>query len=460
MKKVKKRRLIAFVLLVLTLFISINNLVYGATEISKANLTKIQDSDSQIQFKGDNGWYNVRTNYIGYTEKGKVYPAYCISHGLPGVDELGDYTVSIEKTLDDVRLWRTIVNGFPYKGAKDLGVESDLDAYVATKQAIYCVILNRDVYSLYRGRTARGDKIVNAIYNLTKIGLNGTQTPEQAQLKIYKSGDVYEQGNYYVQKFNVSSAVDIASYTITSSTIPSGAIITDSAGNQKTTFTKNESCYLKIPKLSMSSDINAVINIQGKCKTYPVFFGATPKAGSQNYAITFDPYGDDVARATLNIKTNNAKIIINKTDEDTGETISNTTFQLCKLDGTVVANATTNSKGVAEFNNLYQSTYIVKEISSNDKYILDTTENNVVLNYGETKTLNITNKHKQGNLKVLKVDKDNNNIAIGGVIFDLYSKEFNKIIGTYTTNANGEILINNLRIRGLFIDRKKYKQMV
>ena len=83
MKKVKKRRLIAFVLLVLTLFISINNLVYGATEIIKANLTKIQDSDSQIQFKGDNGWYNVRTNYIGYTEKGKVYPAYCISHGLP-----------------------------------------------------------------------------------------------------------------------------------------------------------------------------------------------------------------------------------------------------------------------------------------------------------------------------------------------------------------------------------------
>jgi len=83
MKKGKKRRLIALVLLVLTLFMSVNNLVYAVTEISKANLTTIQDSDSQIQFKYASGWTNVRTNYVGYRENGKVYPAYCISHGLP-----------------------------------------------------------------------------------------------------------------------------------------------------------------------------------------------------------------------------------------------------------------------------------------------------------------------------------------------------------------------------------------
>ena len=66
-----------------------------------------------------------------------------------GVDELGDYSVSIKKTLDDVRVWRTIINGYPYKSPSQLGVSSDLDAYVATKQAIYSVLLNRDVYSLY-----------------------------------------------------------------------------------------------------------------------------------------------------------------------------------------------------------------------------------------------------------------------------------------------------------------------
>lgn len=448
----KTNKIIAIVILVLLFFSSFQNIIYGATEISKASLTVIQESDSQIQFKFSSGWGNVRTNYIGYREGGNVYPAYCISHGDPGVDELGDYTVSIEKTLDDVRLWRTIINGFPYKTPSQLGVESELDAYVATKQAIYCVILGRDVYSLYRGRTTRGNKIVDAIYRLTDIGRNGSQTPQNAQLSISKSGNLYEEGNYYVQKFNVSSAVNIASYTITNKSIPSGAIITNASGTQKTTFSGNESCYLKIPKSALNDDIKASITIQGKCKTYPVFYGQTSISGAQNYAVTFDPYGDEVGQGTLNLRTNNAKVVINKTDVDTNEPIPNTTFQLLKTDGTVVANATTNSKGVAEFTGLYQNNYILKEISSNEQYVLESNEQNFYLSYGQTKTFNITNKHKLGNLKVTKVDKDNNQITLGGVKFDLYSYEFDKVIGTYTTDANGEIIVKDLRTRKLCLD--------
>ena len=33
-----------------------------------------------------------------------------------------------------------------------------------------------------------------------------------------------------------------------------------------------------------------------------------------------------------------------------------------------------------------------------------------------------------------------------GVVFDLFSKELNKVIGTYTTDSNGEINLSNLRI--------------
>ena len=75
----KNKRIIALILLAITLFSSFSNCVY-AIEINKANLTTIEDSDSQIQFKYDSGWTNVRTNYIGYRENGKIYPAYCISH--------------------------------------------------------------------------------------------------------------------------------------------------------------------------------------------------------------------------------------------------------------------------------------------------------------------------------------------------------------------------------------------
>ena len=440
----KTNKIIAVVMLVLLLFSSFQNVIYAATEISKANLTTIQDSDSQIQFKYSSGWTNVRTNYIGYYEGGNVYPAYCISHGAPGVDELGDYTVSIEKTLDDVRLWRTIINGFPYKSPSQLGVENEIDAYVATKQAIYCVILGRDVYSLYRGRTNRGDKIVDAIYRLTDIGRNGTQTPQNAQLKLEKSGNLYEEGNYYVQKYNVSSAVDISSYTITNKSIPSGAIITNASGTQKTTFSGSESCYLKIPKSTFASDINASITIQGKCKTYPVFYGETSINGAQNYAVTFDPYGDESAKATLSIKTNTGKVQVYKIDSETKTAIKGVTFQLLKADGTQIATATTDANGVATFSNIYQGNYKLREISTLNTYILNSEVFDISVEYNKTTNATITNVHKKGNIKINKTDSETSE-PIANVTFQLIDKNGN-VVQTGTTNFKGELYFNDVRV--------------
>ena len=43
------------------------------------------------------------------------------------------------------------------------------------------------------------------------------------------------------------------------------------------------------------------------------------------------------------------------------------------------------------------------------------------------------------------IDKDNNKQALGDVEFDLYSKEFDRVVGTYRTNVNGEINVEDLR---------------
>ena len=161
--------------------------------------------------------------------------------------------------------------------------------------------------------------------------------------------------------------------------------------------------------------------------------------------LTYDPFGDVAGRADLNVKTNTGKIKIIKNDEDTNEPIQGVTFQLTKDDGTVIANATTNENGEATFPNLYQGNYILKEIATNDNYILSDAEFNVNVEFDKTTSQTITNEHKKGDLTVYKVDKDNNRIALGGVTFDLYSEEFGKVIGTYVTDENGEIHVENLR---------------
>ena len=142
--------------------------------------------------------------------------------------------------------------------------------------------------------------------------------------------------------------------------------------------------------------------------------------GTQNYLITYDPFGDTVGRANLNIVTNTGKIKMVKNDAETNKPIEGVTFQLSKADGTIIANATTNKNGETSFSNLYQGNYILKEISTDDNYILNETNFNVNVEYNKTSEIVITNEHKRGNLKIYKVDKDNNKVGLGNVKFDLF----------------------------------------
>ena len=48
---------------------------------------------------------------------------------------------------------------------------------------------------------------------------------------------------------------------------------------------------------------------------------------------------------------------------------------------------------------------MLKETETNEKYILNTNEFSVDVEYNKTSTLNIENEHKKGNVKVYKIDK-------------------------------------------------------
>lgn len=466
MLKVNSKRIIAMLMLVLTLFSSLSPSVF-ATEISSANIENNGNVEWHLQYWNEdkNVWSYVTTTYTTYNEGGRSYPAYCVNREYPGVGELDGYTVDVNASVTDVlgnvQIWRTIINGFPYKSAGELGLANDLEAFQATKQAVYCILYGFDPASRFRsaeqGADDRGDAIRTAIINMVNTGRYGSQMPSDPDITLSNSGNLYEDGNYYTQKINVSSTVDMANYTITATAnLPEGTIITNSNGTQTNSFNGNESMYVKIPKSQMGQDItNAIINVQGKCKTYPVFYGQTRMAETQNYALTYDPFGDGVGRATLNIKTNTGKVVVNKTDDETKQPIEGVKFSLKKADGTDVGTATTDKNGVATFEKLYQANYKLVEVETNPKYILNTTEFDVPVEYNKTAKVDVENEHKKGNIKVYKIDKDNNRVVLGNVEFDLFSHEFDKVIGTYYTDVNGELEIKDLRIGDYSLIEKK-----
>ena len=432
------KRTIAIILLGLILLTTFQNTIYAVTMNQRINLRDYGECDYTLQYKRSDGkWSYITCTFAGYSENGKIYPAYCINRGLDGVGELESCDVDLAKLMDDYRLWRVAINGYPYKTPAEMGVENEYDAFLATKQAIYSILYNNDVDTYYRGGNERGVKVHNAVRHMVNEGRNGTYTPADPNVTISKVGDLKDEGNYYSQEYSVSSRVSMSTYTIVNTlNIPTGAYISDLNGNGKTTFNGGSNFKVMIPKSSMGQDINVIINITSKCKSYPVFYGKTTIEGTQNYLVTADPYGDFIGRANLQIKGNTASLKIKKIDKETKEALSGVTFEVKLADGSVLGNYTTNNVGEIQLNNLYPQTITLTEKSTKDGYILNSNPMQVKLEWNKTSSVTFENMHKKGNLKVIKVDKDDNSLTLGAVEFDLIDSS-GKVIKHLITDVNG-----------------------
>lgn len=439
------KKTIAIILLGLILLTTFQNTIYAVTMNQRINLKDYGECDYTLQYKRSDGtWSYITCTFAGYSENGKIYPAYCINRGLDGVGELESCDVDLAKLMDDYRLWRVAINGYPYKTPAEMGVENEYDAYLATKQAIYSILYNNDVDTYYRGGNARGVKVHNAVRHMVNEGRNGTYTPADPNVTISKVGNLKDEGNYYSQEYSVSARVSMSTYTIVNTlNMPSGAYISDLNGNGKTTFNGGSNFKVMIPKSSMGQDINVIINVTSKCKSYPVFFGQTTIEGTQNYLVTADPYGDFIGRANLQIKGNTASLKIKKIDKETKEALSGVTFEVKLADGSVLGNYTTNNAGEIQLNNLYPQIITLTEKSTKDGYILNSNPMQVKLEWNKTSSVTFENMHKKGNLKVIKVDKDDNSLTLGAVEFDLIDSSGN-VIKHLITDVNGTCEVRNI----------------
>lgn len=436
--------------------------------------------DSPYLERGDKGFYSVQylTNsgewmYITYSRtfftdnEGVRRIAYCVDSDLKGIGwisgEVEGYNVNLTEALKDERLWRVYRHGYPYVTPEALGVETEDDAYLATKQAGYCIIEGRpleDIYKYFRpgeekieGENLtdiqrRGKKVVDAIYRLVELGYNGTETPKYNDLiKISKVGECGqdEKSGYFSQKYSVKSSTIMNEYTIESlSDFPLGTYIADLNGTSKTTFSTNEQFKVMIPTDQIFNDIEGKISVKGKCQNYPIYYGKAEN-GKQNYAVLADSFSDATADTTCHVEGNKSKIKLIKTDSDTNKKIEGVEFNFKYENGENIGNYKTDKNGEINIERLRAGNIIVTEVKTKDEYILNTEEQKVTLGYNQSVTIELQNEHKKGNLKVYKIDADNKRVVLGGVRFALYSYEFDKITGYYTTDKNGEIYIEGLR---------------
>ena len=138
-------------------------------------------------------------------------------------------------------------------------------------------------------------------------------------------------------------------------------------------------------------------------------------------------------------------LIITKLDKTTGEPFYGAVFKVTNSEGTVVGNSngryTTNRNGIIRLTGLVPDTYVITEVSAPDGYTLDGSPQTVKVKSGELHELTFLNE-ALGGIRITKLDEETKQ-PIKGVKFEVEYMN-GKRIGTYTTNSNGVINIEDL----------------
>lgn len=312
--------------------------------------------------------------------------------------EEGSYTVSIEKVIQDVMLWKIVTNGYPYKTIEELGVANKKEAFVATKHAIYSYIHGNQL-SDYGAIGEAGQRTLNAMYKIINDANNSSEVQISNKVDIQKLQENWEQDQnrpqYVFKTYKVSSKVNIDKYKVRvtdeNGKALEGMKITDEANKEKEEFNSNEVFKLFIPIKYMTEDKTIKIQIETKVETKPILYGKAPSTNLQDYALTASTYEDGTGEVQDNYSRNKTKLIIIKQDEESEEKLQGVEFQVLDENKNVIyTNLETDENGKTEVENLIPGKYYIKETRTISGYEIykELIEVNIKLNEEMTVTVN------------------------------------------------------------------------
>ena len=430
MLKSIRTKIIATLLLTIMLISNIIQLI-PLLESNAANvgdtifISSVGEVEHHLKSHATSSGGYVITNLAGYQDNGTFYPAYCLDHTAHGVEDGDGYNVTLTDLIKDTetynKVWRTAVAGYPYHTAEELGVSDWTYAYQATKMAIYCVLGQANTSDFYADDPV-GQSIVGLIQKLVNEGNNGAATYMTPVAEITKAGDISLEGNYYIQKYNLTSNLDLSDYNLAISGFPNGTVLTDSNGTPKTAFSAGEQFQIRFPKDEFEiQNINGKIRGTVKTKSYAIFYGSSFNPATQDYALTADPVSLTSCSTDVSIKNNNGKVKVHKISEDGNFPIEGVTFELLDQTGNVLKTEQTNSNGEIEFTDLFKGNYSVREKHTVKGFLLNNEKVDIALEYNGNKDISMSNVQPVGEIQFKKANDNGDGLA--GVEFELYADE-------------------------------------
>lgn len=387
------KKIISIILSLLMIIgiITLPTKVEATFAINKADLYSKGTYKDYLRWNG----MGIVFDYVVYQKDGQEYPAYCLNKDLKGASSDFSYSVSANELLTNVKVWRTIINGYPYKTVEELGCASKEEAFLATKQAVYCAIYDRDP-NTYIAVDEVGERTRNALIQIVTNARNSTEVKVSADLIIKEVTSKWEQDDknskYVSKKFTVEANSTINSYSVELEDMDvEGTKIVNEENVEQNNFKYGENFKIIIPVTNMITDGKFNIKVNGKVATKPVLYAYSEDPNLQDYALTGNIYEEGSGVKTVNYTKNETKIIVLKQDEN-GNPLEGVKFRLLDKNKDVLyTEFVSNKEGKVIIENLAPGTYYLEETSTANGYAVYEEQIEAKLDYNEELTIKVTN---------------------------------------------------------------------
>lgn len=317
----------------------------------------------------------IGVEFVVYKKDGVEYPAYCLDKTLPGVTTDGGYTVSVDKLVNNNKIWRAVTNGYPFKTAKQLGCNSDAEAFAATKMAVYDAMYNYD-WDDFEGLNAQGDRIVTAAEKISKAARSSSETKPVSVVSIGKVDEEWaldgKDDKYISKEFKINCNLEYAKYSLKLNNLNiEGVKLVDENNNEKKEFKSGENFKVLIPIAELSKrgefEIEATVDV----KTKPVLYGDSGDSTKQSYALAAGDYEFESTKLKIKYSENATKIEIIKKDAETEEPLQGAKFNILNENKEIIySDVTTNEEGKAIVEKITPGKYFIQEIKAPDGYTI------------------------------------------------------------------------------------------
>ena len=391
-----RKKLISIISIIVILIGLIPISSKAVVPIDTAYIYANKKTDGLLMWKG----LKIHTHLAVYKKDGKEYPAYCMNRELPGVEIGKSQTVDVKQLVNNVMVWRAIINGYPYKSISELGCNTEEEAYLATKQAVYCMLTNRDVNE-YSAIGEAGERTLNALKTIVNNARNSNQTKVSSELIVNEQEKLWKIDNldssYISKTFSVTANASMSKYTVNVKNLNiEGYKLVDQNNKEKTEFKNPEKFKILIPIQEVKQDGSFSIEVSAQVATKPVFYGESRDSGLQSYALTGYTYEDGTGSKKVYYTKNETKIIITKIDDKTGKKLEGVEFELLDKDqNKIYTEITTNKDGIATIDNLLPGIYYIRETKTLEGYQLYSKLIKVELELNEETTVNVINSEKE-----------------------------------------------------------------